>query len=282
MELFEKDHTGCEADPFQPLRAYLRKIKSGKVSAPYIPECKLLPLHQLCELAHLWREAGLTKEAEELGHWLRPLAAFPTLWCPEKLFNEEKSKRLFSLLTVGKEGDCPFNLTLLKTESIDAALTLSGNGTSLGVIRTNDAEIRAFGPQGSSLKFGIQGEGMNGWTRCFALPEVWLEMKAQTIDKTLQLDFRFVGLQTENPLSLSFYVKADSCQIGKEILKPKSLRRFNGETNRVQLNQMVIETTLPHKIQVIPLAGEGCFWNCEFLVSFEMAPCSPQTNFFIQ
>ncbi len=285
MELFNGIHSSCEADVYQPLLDFIRLKKNGKFCQPYIPKCPLLPLHQLCKLAHLWKEAGFEKEASVLADWLLSLEPFLPLWCPEKEYNEAETEQLFSLLpnlnpTPGEKPD--IDLTLLKTSQISAALTLDGNGTSLGVIRVGSVEMRAFGPQSASLQFGIKGRGLDGWIHTAAFPEVWLQMKATTIGEDLKLDFRFVGITQETPLSLAFYVKGESCQIGNEILKPKSLRRYQGESQKISFeNRVKIETGQPHKVQVIPLAGEGCFWGADFLILFELHPLVSQTSFSI-
>lgn len=281
MELFKDIRSGCEADIYQPLLAYLRAKKTGKITPPYIPQYTLMSIQKLCQLALLWHEAGFVTEAGQLTHWLLPLEKFLPLWCPEKEYNEKEALALFSQLSKIEPipGNPPdFDLTLFE----NAAFTLSGNGTSLGMIRAGDVEIRAMGPQAASLKFGIKGKGLNGWTRCSALPEVWFEAKPKCKDAEFTLDLHFVGLKPETPLSFAFYVKAQSCQIGSEILKPKSLRRFNGETNTVIFQKVKIESSHNHKVQVIPLAGEGCFWDCEFLASFEIHPFESQVCFSVK
>lgn len=283
MQLFDETHSSCEADLYQPLLGYIHAKKSDRNTPPFIPKWSLMPVHKLCKLALLWQEAGFVREAGQLARWLLKLERFPSLWCPEKEYDEEEGKRLFSHLSkiepiAGVEPE--IHLSLVETSRFSAALTLDGNGTSLGMIRSGDVEIRAFGPQSASLKFGIKGRSMNGWTRTAAYPEVWMEMKHEVKDEELKLDFRFVGIKAEMPLSLSFYVKASSCQIGNDILKPKSLRRFHGEVQTVSFgNKFKIESGQPHKVQVIPLAGEGCYWDAEFLVSFELHPFIPQASF---
>lgn len=285
-ELFEEIHSSCEADLYQPLLGYIHAKKMGRNTPPYIPQWDFSALHHLCKWALLWQIAGFQREAGELAYWLFKLESFPALWCPEKEYNEAEYKRLFSLLKskiepISKE-ESVFNLTLLETSRIAAALTLDGKGTSLGMIRAGGIEIRAFGPQSASLNFGISGQGMNGWTRTAAYPEVWLEMKHAVDDERLQLNFRLIGIQPEWPLSIAFYVKSQSCQIGAEVLKPKSLRRYHGEVKEVSFeNKLKIESGQPHKVEVIPLAGEGCFWDCEFLVSFELHPFATQISFTI-
>lgn len=279
MEL--SDHTSCEADLYQPLLEYIRKKARGEFTPPYVPKCPLLPLHKLSQLAVLWKEAGFVKEASELAHWILQLAPFAALWCPEKEYRETDKKELASLDP--KAGEVPeIDLTLLKAGAISAALTLDGEGTSLGAIRAHGVDIRAFGPQSASLQFGIKGRGLEGWTHTAAYPEVWLEMKPAVVEETLKLDVRFVGITLETPLFFAFYVKARSCQIGLETLKPKSLRRYQGEVASIGFdNQLKIEVGQPQKVQVIPLAGEGCFWNADFLILFELHPFLSQIYFLI-
>jgi len=286
MDLFSESHTSCEADIYQPLLAFIRDKKLGCNSPPYIPKWELMPVHKLCKLALLWQEAGFEKEAGRLAHWLSKLRPFPLLWCQESEYDDEETQKLFSHLSKippifsGEEPD--FNVKIIETPQISAALTLDGNSTSLGMIRAGDVQIRAFGPQNSTLMFGIQGKGQDGWTRTAAFPEVWLEMKAATNEGALKLDFRFIGINPETPLSLAFYVKAQSCQISQDVLRPKSLRRFHGEVQSITFeNKLKIEAGQPHKVQVIPLAGEGCYWDSEFLLSFELYPCVTQASFNI-
>lgn len=267
MELFNERLEGREADIYRPLMAYLRDKNK-----PYIPRWELMPLHKQCRLALLWKEAGFTEEAGRLASWLLKLEPFSSLWCPEKEFDEQMISNCFANLKEiepieGEGYDC--NLTLIQTPKMSAALTLDGFGTSLGVIHAG-VEIRAFGPQ-AGLSFGIAGKGMNGWARVAAYPEVWLEMK--------DFNFRFVGVKPENPISLAFYVKAESCVIGNEILKPKSLRRFVGETTQVRFGgKNILETNRPFKVEVIPLAGERCFWGTDFLLNYFINPFDSQIS----
>lgn len=291
MELFDNlldeiTHSGCkdlEAGCFRPLISYIRARRMGKITPPYIPQWDLMPLPNLCRLALLWKSVGFEKEAGELAYLLNQFkldAPLLSLWCPEKEYNEKEGLYWFSRLSEIDPVACisDFSPTFFHFPSMTAAFTQVGFGTSLGVIRMGDVEIRALGPQSSNLNFGIQGRGMDGWTRTFAYPEVWLETKAACRDGECKLDVKFIGLMPETPLEFAFYVKAASCQIGNEILKPKSLRRYNGEASEVIFGKLKIESPFAHKVQVIPLAGEGCFWDCEFLLSFEIHPFFPQIS----
>src|SRR3989344_4839919 len=119
-------------------------------------------------------------------------------------------------------------VSVYAAEKMRMAIALSGKGTPLGVLSASGVEIRAMGPQalpiGSKGKFGIQravdGNPMNGWTRCKGILECWMEVKADI--KNLSLNF--VGVGKEALLGFVFYIKADECKVGSEIFKPKSLK----------------------------------------------------------
>jgi len=276
------DQTGCEAEFFQPLQAYLQACKSGKTTPPFIPKWDVLPLYKLGALALAWNESGFEKQAGELASWLMSLEKFPTFWCSEKEYDEKEFQKIFSQLPkiALLDGQKP-DFTLLEGQSISTVTTLWGNKTPLGALRTKNVEIRAMGPQSNTLQFGIRGKGSDGWAQSYAYPEVWLECKQRMDLDQYKLDLRFVGITNENPLSFSFYVKAKNCQVGNDFLRPKSLQRFNGELSKIIFDDLVLEAALPHKVQVIPLAGAGCYWDCEFLLSFEIHPFAPQANFTI-
>ncbi len=285
MELFNLLQSSCEADFHQPLFDYLRCRHSGQTTPPYIPVCDLKPIEQLAKLALLWNEAGFAKEAGQLAHWLSPLRAYPTLWSTEKQFDERRSsewmERLSSIQPIpGWSPD--FSYTLLKSPFMSGVLTWAGNKTSLGVIRGKEGEIRAFGPQSPSFLFGIDGKGIDGWVRAAAYPEVWFEFKSKLNENELQIDFRFIGVDSQTPLALAFYAKGPQCQVGGELLKPKTLRRFIGEGKEARIGSIGIASPQTHKMEVIPLAGEGGFWNSDFLIQFEISPFNPQICFTIE
>jgi hypothetical protein len=187
--------------------------------------------------------------------------------------------------------DPDLGLKLYRNKKIASVFTLTGWESSLGVIQAGDVEIRAMGPQTVPLAyakdFGISripdGTPLNDWTRLTALPEVWIEMKSAAGESDCKLDLRIIGVKPQNPLAMVFYAKAQSCQIGNNIYKPKSLSRFNGEIQSLIVKgkegELKIESSLSHKVQVIPLAGEGCFWDSEFLIAFEIHPFAASASF---
>jgi len=288
MELFKDFQSSCEAGFFRPLSDYVRAKKEGRSVPPYLPSWRVMPLHKLCQLALAWNEAGFTAEAGELATVLSLLKKFPTLWCPENEFIEEKTLHLFTLLDeidpIPSETLSELPVELFNGESISAAFTVSGKGSSLGVIRLGDVEIRSFGPQVLPLSrrggFGIDGDGGSRWGRIHALPDCWVEIKPHCSENECKIETRTIGLKPETPLAFVFYVKAGWCRIGNEIFQPKTLRSFQGEVKEIIFEDTwVIESENFHKVQMIPLAGEGGFWNCDFLLSFEISPYSPHASF---
>lgn len=244
----------------------------------------------LLSFSLLLRAAGQKEKAAELFKQTRKSIDpfFIALAKQAPLFND-----LFS--SAEMIHDLDLGLTLSRKKKMTSALVLSGLGTSLGVVTSGDVEIRAMGPHALPLSdptlFGISrapdGSFITDWTRCFALSEVWFEVKSVFEESSLQLDLRFIGIRTERPLTFVFYLKANSCSIGQTILKPKSLQRYSGEAQAFLFegtrSKLRIESALSHKVQVIPLAGEGGgFWNTDFLLSFEIHPFESQAKFNIR
>lgn len=261
---------------YRPLLTYIRAKKMGQEAPAYSPRWGAAPLHKLCRLALLLQEAHFEEEAGKLAASLLRLQSFPSLWCPEKEFQEKRVQHWFSKIgsIAPKEG--PLDLPVSLTET--AVFTWEGQGTSLGVMRLGGIEIPAFGPQSDPFHFGIEGQGKEGWVAVAADPEIWLEMKP-TFQDGIELSFRFVGVKTEAPLFLAFYVRAKSCQVGRETLAPKSLRKFSGETQRVQWeDKCFIESGAPHRVEITPLAGAGCFWDADFLLTYPISPFAPQIS----
>jgi hypothetical protein len=275
-------------------------------------------ISELCQLALLWAIAG-KKEARALASWLYPLLQDPAsicLWCPEKEYDEKEAFLSLSLLlrSLGEMKQAttwfqqvqgpidPFFVALAKhaprieidpvdnlrksfANGMSTTLVLNGERTSLGTVCFKEIEIRALGPHALPLsdpnQFGIRNPLMDtDWTRCAALPEVWF--KVESSDAT-EISLRFMGVTPEKPLAFVFYVKAPLCVIEQFTLKPKSLQRYAGEASsflfKGKESALEIQSTHTHKSQVIPLAGEGAFWNTEFLLSFEIHPLETWVKF---
>lgn len=166
---------------------------------------------------------------------------------------------------------------LFKGEEIQAAFATMGEGIALGALSAFGLEFPALGPQAYPLndpsRFGIRRVlREKRWGAVFAKPDVWFDM-----DPSLQggiFQSRFIGLTPEFPMAFVFYVKAEKAQVGNEIFYPKSLLRYSGGSRKIVFerneSRVTIESGIPGKMDLIPLAGEGCFWNAEFLLAFEI------------
>ncbi len=166
-------------------------------------------------------------------------------------------------------------------------LLIPQQGLSLGTFCFGDVEIKAFGPQALPLSddlkfFGIKAAPIDNWACSAGLPEIWMEFTTHKTEEESKLSYRFVGLTPETSLGFVFYIKGPSCTIGNETLKPKTLRRFHGEASAVLIQHLNIESSHPHKVEVVPLAGDDSFWGANFLVCFAIHPCIPQGAFLLQ
>lgn len=262
-----------------------------------------LPLHELCQLPILWFLAGQEEAGYQLALKILPLCPFPSLWCPETKFNESGVRFSIALLqrcfgidvslprvsnpfllklsqhipSWKEQVVVPFKATCRKSNSTQSVEVLSGKGVSLGAIRCGEIEVRAIGPQTGTLNnsemFGItRSETMGQWAFLTANPSVWVRIQG---DET-SFSFSFVGVSIENSFSLCLYVVADQAKIGEERFQSRSLRRYQGKSQAVAFkkgeNSLTLVCSSLGKMELIPLAGEGCFWNAEFLLAFEV-PC---------
>jgi len=166
----------------------------------------------------------------------------------------------------------------------DLAVTYSAKGSALGAFHSGEVEVRAFGPQFYPLtdpsQFGLSGlfdlqtisiDKISGWVSTFSQPEVWLQVEAN-VENVVHI--RWVGLKPEKKGVFAFYVKAKTAHVEDLVFHSKSLQRSRTLTNEIRFNgdAFAITSGSPRNFEVIPLAGEGCFWNADFLIAFEMSP----------
>lgn len=263
-------------------------MRTETARSPLIPERKgIVSVPELYRLYTIWAQLGQSfgnedfrLAAEDLKSILGPLLqknAFHSLWSREEIYKEIQTD--FPFYSVPSFSNPQLGLTLLCSEGLSAALTLSGNRTSLGAIQGDEVEIRAFGPQSEPLSdssgFGIyrmpDGRPIENWTSVAAYPEVWLEVKSRLEENRFRLDIRWVGMKEGFPCFFAFYIKAKQAVIGAQTFKPKSLQRYLGEIQPVLFEgELQIKTDLITQMEMIPLAGEGCFWDSEFLLAYQV------------
>lgn len=185
-------------------------------------------------------------------------------------------------------GESPsFRWSLLTVGSMKCAITFSGSKVSHGALLSRATEIRAFGPQARPLSdpatFGIREilDHSNRWASPIANPEIWYELQVDFTSKAMVFNLNFYG-EVKDSLLFSFYIKSSFAQIGNEKLKAQSLNRYVGPSKPIVLGgDLVIECDPLGKMEVIPLAGGGGFWDCEYLAAFEVHPMNPKMSFKI-
>jgi len=216
--------------------------------------------------------------------------AFQSLWCKEEAYEERAvdlppspGTQFFQLPERG--------LTLHVSPHLSAVTTLAGDHTTLGALQGGEVEIRAFGPglppfsdsQGFGIYRPIDGDPMELWTACAALPEIWMEVHSEWSETCYQLDLRFLGLTSHKPLFFVFYVKAEEAVVGSRSFKPQTLHRYHGASQPLHFDQqLVLEASLPTSMELIPLAGDKSFWSSTFLASFEIPVCEGKISFRIR
>jgi len=241
----------------------------------------LLPLSIAKELALLWRQLGCV-EHEALNSWVSQFQgkSAKRLFYREKSFVEEEATPV--KLTVA--GDPWLGMSCLATPEFDGALTLSGFNTGLGALHLQGVCISAFGPHTDRLSdtrgFGIShlpAHGsvvcteptraeLEGWTRCHGSKESWLHFKSILEKNCATFQVRFYA---SIPIKMVFYVQARSCRLESQKLEPGSLQSFRGSSQSLCFNDAVrLGCDKEAEMQVIPLAGQGCFWNANFLIAY--------------
>lgn len=145
-----------------------------------------------------------------------------------------------------------------------------GEKIPLGSLSSGSIEIPVFGWQGAPLsdseRFGIDRiEPSLRWGRISCQKEVWFEVKPlkQALEVVLY------GSKLTDPLFFVFYVKASQATIGEATYLPKTLRRYSGDSMPVCFSEEmeIVAEPSPH-MELIPLAGGGCFWGADFLLAF--------------
>ena len=262
----------------------------------------VLSIGELCQLALLKAISG--GDGKSLAQKILPFHQFSSLWCKEKAYNENEAVWSIALLlrAFGKyipipPNPDPYFIALAKfspewTEEqriedggarlylgpqMTAAFATSGEGIPLGVLHAGEIEIPAFGPHAYPLndpnRFGIRrAYPEERWAATAAEPDVWFEAKPNLVQGIIET--RFFGLKSESPIAFAYYVKAEEAHIEGDILKPKHLRRYLGPSKKVTFikgaSRLSLDCEPAVKMEVIPLAGEGCFWNANFLIAYEI------------
>ncbi|MDE3045150.1 MAG: hypothetical protein KGJ02_00680 [Verrucomicrobiota bacterium] len=303
------------AHPFAkryPLSAALARVAAPKLAPPYVP---ILPpagtftLSEYCQLALLWALIGEETASRELAGWLAPIMCegLTTLWSGERTSADSEVSRTLFLRAIGQDIEViptsPFFALLeslkIKIDPIPgpgpyrlfqgpygaAAFTEVGRGTGAGALRVGGVSIPTFGPQmppfSDTSRFGLWGGG-KGWFLSSACKEAWFQLLPTPLQDGCSFFLQTIGLTPKIPMAWVFYVCADGCKIGDKLFKTKSLNRFLGDEQRALFDgRLLVETDRPLKMELIPLAGEGGFWNASFLLAFWLPQHASKTLFHL-
>ncbi len=153
-------------------------------------------------------------------------------------------------------------------------------------MRLGEVSIPTFGPQqlplGDSNRFGIaldspldaeivsnqEKSSLNGWTRCYGERDAWLHFATTITPNAISLSVKSIG---NEQLQMVFYVQAKKCVLGDgSQFFPGELRSYEGVQNTITFDQCAhFRCKEKSKIHLIPLSGDDCFWNANFLLSFD-------------
>lgn len=293
--------------PLTEALALLLAKKMGISSPPLKSLSGTLPLGDLCQLAILRELLG--EDGYTLGNQLLKVTSFPSLWCSEKnyslkeslssihllrsAFNKEQKKveeesRYFQalqrVLPQLEEKASSLEICSIQTQNgFTAAYINEGKGVPLGAISSQNIAVPALGPQAYPLNnpwlLGVDRViAHRDWAGVSAYPEIWMETSY-----TPDLEARFFGLKGETPLAFVFYVQAKKAELGSDVYLSKSLRRYKDKSQKVTFeregSQFSIENRFSCKMELIPLAGDGSFWNADFLLAFEIPVHNPKVSF---
>lgn len=174
--------------------------------------------------------------------------------------------------------------------------TLSGKGTGMGALRSENLAIINYGPHQTSLEdqaaFGIDAsiDGLtnhnqaqfkqNGESFTLSKPIQLTHAKGHWVDATqkweqdrLSVEMHFLDNQPRKDLTFVSYVQAESCQLESGIeVKSTSLERFRGGNAKLFFTsgdrQLEMTAAGASTMEIIPLAGGDNFWGANFLISY--------------
>jgi hypothetical protein len=247
--------------------------------------------HQ-CQLALLWGAMGEKtggvewKEAAEAlaQKWIPFLeSGFLTLGSTEKEYEREEHQICADLMLQREVGEVkdPFLAFLAscskgfsRTGVEKKSLVYSPFPPQVGAFSHRSISIPAFGPQGPLLSdASLCGASLveKGWFQAMGNQEAWFHLQNREGEIGFSIQSRGVSMQA--PLFWVFYIRAEECVIGSQRFRPQHLGRFQGEAREVILrsgiDQVIVQADHPMQAQLIPLAGQGCFWDASFLLAFQ-------------
>lgn len=266
-----------------------------------------LNLAELCQVALLWSLSAkphFTEAAANLSSFLLPIIREElwTIWSRDEEYDAKETSLSVALLlrACGMESSLPrpeepffaylFDQNLAihcnkeKFEDPEVgyrligpfALTQSGNKIPAATGRFGPIRFYAIGPQFADLsQFGVSSSSSDrGWFQPTASKKTWLQLGIEGDEKGMTFSWQQVGIDPSRGLALGFYLSAKQVEIDSKVFKPKSLQKFSGDVfgARLQADESGADIRFDRQMrtELIPLAGEGCFWGASFLYSVHL------------
>ena len=197
-----------------------------------------------------------------------------------------------------------------RKERLSVMASLAGCNSSMGSVHYDDVSINAFSPQvghlGESDYFGFLGSSLlknsidaqhkldredhffslqgtvglpNNKTALkkvnpFKFITQWLDVSLQYTENALNISIESLGVKA--PFYFVYYVKAKKIHIdGREFLSTGVLDQYKGQPKSIDLigsrHRISLRTIeLDSEVKIIPLQGEGDFWESNFLIAFHL------------
>jgi hypothetical protein len=247
-----------------------------------IPDLPFLELIDLCLLS-----AYFGRPDDQLASYLLGVGFCPALGTNEVAFQDTRVpfdalERVYGR----KEGESeePFYREMERkigkrtAEEVPIRGTLQkGRQVGLASFFVGGIEIRTLGPQqmplGDPSRFGMDQKEPLAWIRTAGPEEIWI----RPTWKEESLEVEWSGVETT--AAFAFYVVAKEARWKEETLLPGSLKKISGPAEPVAFGPLVIEADSVSKMHLIPLAGQGAFWNATFLLAYEVLPHDVKTVF---
>ncbi len=177
---------------------------------------------------------------------------------------------------------------------LDLTLSFEGKGTGVGSLAFDQVQVITFAPQVSEVgeldKYGINFTSKDrqhvvvakdrdqfscrGWSRIQGDRDVWVEHDLRVNRDAVDLFIAFESFSSM-PLILSecFFVACESVLVDQRMVRKGVLERVRGTPRTLEWisDKEHVKVYLESKMtcQVIPLAGEGCFWGADFMISLQ-------------
>jgi hypothetical protein len=228
-----------------------------------------------------------------------------TKYISDEVKNQTFEKPQIEKSTFSNFTDTTCNFFSNKTSVLNAAFTTNGFNSSIGAIHSQDIKISAMGPQFSPLenssRFGIlkkpslsehvkmDGSSIRGWTQIcnsfenvenelaynFTQSATWMEFFAHINENQCDIELQFSPSKRSENIYFSLYINTPIVFLDQNNqIVNGSLDRYYGKSKKIALKSkketIILLPENFNAMHIIPLAGKNTFWNCNFLIAYEI------------